>query len=81
MTYVVLRELSMLWAISFQYVMHVMLTFRHRASSILGQAFRYSPENAFCIQDGSNMTGSDFFFFVTINAHHSSNSQTGLNRF
>ena len=25
------------------------LTFRHRASSILGQAFRYSPENAFCI--------------------------------
>ena len=25
------------------------LTFRHRASSILGQAFRYSPENAFYI--------------------------------
>ena len=24
-----------------------LLTFRHRASSILGQAFRYSPENAF----------------------------------
>ena len=26
-----------------------LLTFRHRASSILGQAFRYSPENAFYI--------------------------------
>ena len=26
-----------------------MLTFRHHASSILGQAFRYSPENAFYI--------------------------------
>ena len=25
------------------------LTFRHRASCILGQAFHYSPENAFCI--------------------------------
>ena len=25
------------------------LTFRHRASSVLGQAFRYSPENAFYI--------------------------------
>ena len=25
------------------------LTFRHRASCILGQAFRYSPENAFYI--------------------------------
>ena len=25
------------------------LTFRHRASYILGQAFRYSPENAFYI--------------------------------
>ena len=25
------------------------LTFRHRASSMLGQAFRYSPENAFYI--------------------------------
>ena len=32
------------------------------------------------IQGGSNMTGTDFFF-VTIIAHHSSNSQTGLNRF
>jgi len=31
------------------------------------------------IQGGSNMTGTDFF--VTIIAHHSSNSQTGLNRF
>ena len=27
----------------------VHLTFRHRASSILGQAFRYSPEKAFYI--------------------------------
>jgi len=25
------------------------LTFRHRASCILGQAFRYSPENTFYI--------------------------------
>ena len=27
----------------------IVLTFRHGASSILGQAFRYSPENAFYI--------------------------------
>ena len=27
----------------------IMLNFRHRASCILGQAFRYSPENAFYI--------------------------------
>ena len=27
----------------------IILTFRHRASCILGQAFRYSPENAFYI--------------------------------
>ena len=33
----------------------------------------------FKIQGGSNMIGTDFF--VTIIAHHSSNSQTGLNRF
>jgi len=33
------------------------------------------------IQGGSNMTGNEFFFFVTIIAHHSSKSQTGLNRF
>jgi len=33
------------------------------------------------VQGGSNMTGTDFFFFVTIIAHHFSNSQTGLNRF
>ena len=26
-----------------------LLTFRHRASCILGQAFRYSPEKAFYI--------------------------------
>ena len=31
------------------------------------------------IQGGSNMTGNDFF--LTVIAHHSSNSQTGLNRF
>ena len=34
------------------------LTFRHRASCILGQAFHCSPENAFYIQGGSNMTGT-----------------------
>ena len=27
----------------------ICLTFRHRASCILGQAFHYSPENAFYI--------------------------------
>ena len=27
----------------------LLLNFRHRASCVLGQAFRYSPENAFCI--------------------------------
>ena len=27
----------------------LLLTFRHRASSVLGQAFRYYPENAFYI--------------------------------
>ena len=32
------------------------------------------------VQGGSNMTGTDFFF-VTIIARHSSDSQTGLNRF
>ena len=32
------------------------------------------------IQGGSDMIGTDFFF-VTIIAHHSSNSQTGLNGF
>ena len=30
-------------------VRQALLTFRHRASCILGQAFRYSPENAFYI--------------------------------
>ena len=29
--------------------MVIRLNFRHRASSILGQAFRHSPENAFYI--------------------------------
>ena len=29
--------------------MFLILTFRHRASCILGQAFRYSPENVFYI--------------------------------
>ena len=37
------------------------LTFRHRASCILGQAFHYSPENAFYIQGGSNMTGTNLY--------------------
>ena len=30
-------------------VYRITLTFRHRASSVLGQAFRCSPENAFYI--------------------------------
>jgi len=32
-----------------QYVNLSYLTFRHRASCILGQAFHYSPENAFYV--------------------------------
>ena len=28
---------------------YTLLIFRHRASSILGQAFRYSPQNTFYI--------------------------------
>ena len=31
------------------FIWNTCLTFRHRASCILGQAFRYSPENAFYI--------------------------------
>ena len=31
------------------YDSYTLLTFRHRASCILGQAFHYSPENAFYI--------------------------------
>jgi len=44
-------ELHMLWQVTywwgliFSYL--VILTFRHPASCILGQAFHYSPENAF----------------------------------
>ena len=30
-------------------IMHIRLTFRHRGFCILGQAFHYSPENAFFI--------------------------------
>ena len=41
------------------------LTFRHRASCILGQAFHYSPENAFYIQGGSNMTGTIYTVVYT----------------
>ena len=37
------------WQKEFDRVNWTKLTFRHRASSILGQAFRYSPENAFYI--------------------------------
>ena len=37
------------WRKQCEYETTVTLTFRHRASSILGQAFRYSPENAFYI--------------------------------
>jgi len=31
------------------HIFYPLLTFRHRASCTLGQAFRYSPENAFYI--------------------------------
>ena len=46
------------------------LTFRHRASCILGQAFHYSPESAFYIQCGSNMTATD----LCVNKPHKSRS-------
>jgi len=36
--------------IALQHTKHKLLTFRHRASFILGQAFHYSPENTFYIQ-------------------------------
>ena len=37
-------------AIRLRYVLlHAQLTFRHRASCILGQVFHYSPENAFYV--------------------------------
>ena len=39
----VLKSLTLQFTHSFR----ITLTFRHRASCILGQAFRYSPENAF----------------------------------
>ena len=35
--------------VSTDFICRCFLTFRHRASSILGQAFHYSPENAFYI--------------------------------
>ena len=38
---------------TFRRVLH--LTFRHRASCILGQAFHYSPENAFYIFNSTNI--------------------------
>ena len=40
-------EFRIIWIKSKDYVS--LLTFRHRASCILGQAFHYSPENAFYI--------------------------------
>ena len=42
------RVLSSASSSRFQYVL-VSLSFRHRASCILGQAFHYSPENALCV--------------------------------
>ena len=45
--------------------MTVVLTFRHRVSCILGQAFHYSPENAFYIFN-QQITLSDIFLTV----HH-----------
>ena len=39
------------WRIFIETWPHSELTFRHRASSVYGQAFRYSPENAFYINN------------------------------
>ena len=37
------------WRMFIETLPHSELTFRHRASSIQGQTFRYSPENAFYV--------------------------------
>ena len=42
------------------------LTFRHRASSILGQTFRYSPENAFIYLINKYISLSD----IRLTVHH-----------
>ena len=42
------------------------LTFRHRASCILGQAFHYSPENAFYILINKYISLSD----ICLTVHH-----------
>ena len=50
-------KINTLYCILHYFVYHLFmvpifaLTFRHRASCILGQAFHYSPENAFYISN------------------------------
>ena len=48
-------EKSALLSVFFFVIKYIMLNFRHRASCILGQAFRYSPENAFYIFKSTNI--------------------------
>jgi len=43
------RDTQIGLAVTFLPTHNISLTFRHRASYILGQAFHYSPENAFYI--------------------------------
>ena len=49
-----------------QILTYTTLTFRHRASSILGQAFHYSPENAFYIFNNKYISLSD----ICLTVHH-----------
>ena len=42
-------QLNMLRYVVWTCIIPIVLTFRHRVSCILGQAFHYSPENAFYI--------------------------------
>ena len=49
-SYIFYKKFVMFWLLNFvKYCFHLQLTFRHRAFSIQGQAFHYSPENAFYI--------------------------------
>ena len=59
------------FAFSFQCVLHSLaivssLTFRHRASCMLGQAFHYSPENAFYIYNQHIY----FIIDICLTVHH-----------
>ena len=48
------------------HLIHQYLTFRHRVSCILGQAFHYSPENAFYIFNQQIC----FIIYICLTVHH-----------